>query len=83
VAGPGRDRRQARDARLDGVPGAAPLRACQYWLASTWPPGSPSANSPPRRYEHPTPGDLVHADVKKLGRIPDSGGWRTVGRLAG
>ena len=29
-----------------------------------------------RRYEHPEPGDLVHVDVKKLGRIPDGGGWR-------
>ena len=27
-------------------------------------------------YEHAAPGDLVHVDVKKLGRIPDGGGWR-------
>jgi transposase InsO family protein len=33
-----------------------------------------------RRYEHVAPGDLVHVDVKKLGRIPDGGGWRTRGR---
>src|SRR5215212_1841996 len=33
-----------------------------------------------RRYEHATPGDLVHLDVKKLGRIPDGGGWRVHGR---
>jgi transposase InsO family protein len=33
-----------------------------------------------RRYEHPEPGDLVHVDVKKLGRIPDGGGWRVRGR---
>ena len=33
-----------------------------------------------RRYEHPHPGDLVHVDVKKLGRIPDGGGWRAHGR---
>ena len=33
-----------------------------------------------RRYEHPEPGDLVHVDVKKLGRIPDGGGWRINGR---
>ncbi|GAA4544644.1 IS481 family transposase [Pseudonocardia xishanensis] len=25
-----------------------------------------------RRYEHPRPGDLVHIDVKKLGRVPDT-----------
>jgi transposase InsO family protein len=33
-----------------------------------------------RRYEHPAPGDLVHVDVKKVGRIPDGGGWRAHGR---
>lgn len=33
-----------------------------------------------RRYEHGAPGDLVHVDVKKLGRIPDGGGWRVHGR---
>jgi transposase InsO family protein len=32
------------------------------------------------RYERPEPGDLVHIDVKKLGRIPDGGGWRAHGR---
>lgn len=35
------------------------------------------------RYEHAAPGDLVHVDVKKLGRIPDGGGHRIVGRHAG
>ncbi|HEV2428125.1 MAG TPA: IS481 family transposase, partial [Acidimicrobiales bacterium] len=32
------------------------------------------------RYERPAPGDLVHVDVKKLGRIPPGGGWRVLGR---
>jgi transposase InsO family protein len=32
------------------------------------------------RYERPRPGDLVHIDVKKLGKIPDGGGWRAHGR---
>lgn len=32
------------------------------------------------RYEHDAPGDLVHVDIKKLGRIPDGGGWRAYGR---
>ena len=36
-----------------------------------------------RRYEHPNPGDLVHVDIKKLGRIPNGGGHRVVGRAAG
>ena len=34
------------------------------------------------RYERAAPGDLVHLDVKKLGRIPDGGGWRAQGRAA-
>jgi transposase InsO family protein len=29
-----------------------------------------------QRYERDRPGELVHVDVKKLGRIPDGGGWR-------
>lgn len=29
------------------------------------------------RYEHDRPGALLHIDVKKLGRIPDGGGWRS------
>ncbi len=28
------------------------------------------------RYEYERPGEMVHVDVKKLGRIPDGGGWR-------
>ena len=34
------------------------------------------------RYEHRTPGSMVHVDVKKLGRIPAGGGWRLHGREA-
>jgi len=33
-----------------------------------------------RRYEHARPGDLLHMDVKKLGRIPRGGGWWAHGR---
>lgn len=32
------------------------------------------------RYEKQIPGELVHIDIKKLGRIPDGGGWRIHGR---
>jgi transposase InsO family protein len=38
---------------------------------------------PVRRYEHDTPGALIHVDVKKLGNIPDGGGWRYLGRAQG
>jgi hypothetical protein len=42
-----------------------------------------ATSEPIRRYEHPHPGSLVHMDVKKLGNIPDGGGWRYVGRRQG
>jgi transposase InsO family protein len=35
------------------------------------------------RYERDQPGELVHMDVKKIGRIPDGGGWRAHGREMG
>jgi transposase InsO family protein len=35
------------------------------------------------RYERARPGELVHMDVKKLGRIPDGGGWKSHGRGKG
>ena len=40
--------------------------------------GDPDQDLPrdKHRYEHAAPGDLVHVDIKKLGRIPDGGGWR-------
>jgi transposase InsO family protein len=34
------------------------------------------------RYERARPGELVHIDVKKLGRIPLGGGWRLKGETA-
>ena len=42
-----------------------------------------ATGEPIRRYEHDHPGSLVHVDVKKLGNIPDGGGWRYVGRAQG
>lgn len=33
-----------------------------------------------RRIETDHPGELVHVDIKKLGRIPTGGGWRAHGR---
>ena len=42
-----------------------------------------ATGEPVRRYEHEHPGDLLHMDVKKLGNIPDGGGWRYVGRQQG
>jgi transposase InsO family protein len=34
----------------------------------------------PRRYERDRPGELLHLDMKKLGRIRPGGGWRAHGR---
>jgi transposase InsO family protein len=31
-------------------------------------------------YVHAAPGDLVHVDINKLGKIPEGGGWRVHGR---
>jgi transposase InsO family protein len=42
-----------------------------------------ATGEPIRRYEHPHPGAMLHVDVKKLGNIPDGGGWRFVGKLQG
>jgi len=38
---------------------------------------------PIRRYEHDTPGAMLHVDVTKFANIPDGGGWRYVGRQQG
>ncbi|MEV0370386.1 IS481 family transposase, partial [Streptomyces sp. NPDC050636] len=42
-----------------------------------------ATGQPVRRYERARPGELVHIDVKKLGRIPDGGGHKVLGRAAG
>jgi transposase InsO family protein len=34
------------------------------------------------RYERERPGELVHVDIKKQGRVPTGGGWRILGRAA-
>ena len=42
--------------------------------------GDRAANEPVRRYQRDRPGEMVHADIKKLAAIPDGGGWRVHGR---
>ena len=59
-----RRRRVPRLAECDPLTGA-PIRASRRTTT---------------RYEHAYPGSLVHVDVKKIGRIPDGGGWRAHGR---
>lgn len=41
-----------------------------------------SSRSTAVSYERDRPGELVHVDVKKLGKIPDGGGWSVHGRAA-
>jgi transposase InsO family protein len=42
-----------------------------------------SSKQTAQRYERDRPGELVHMDVKKLGKIPDGGGWKAHGRQLG
>ncbi len=70
-------------ASLTGVPAStvyAILRRCRLNRLSHV---DVVTGEPARRYEHEHPGSLIHVDVKKLGNIPDGGGWRTVGRQQG
>jgi transposase InsO family protein len=42
--------------------------------------GGADLREPVTRYEWARPGDMIHVDVKKLGRIPQGGGHRVHGR---
>ena len=42
--------------------------------------GDRTTREPARRYQRERPGELIHVDVKKIGAIPDGGGWRLHGR---
>jgi transposase InsO family protein len=80
-----RDRRlgPARIAGIVGVPASTVYRVLVRhrmprlaWL------DRPSG-VPVRRYERSRPGELIHVDVKKLGRLRAGGGWRAHGRGSG
>ncbi|WP_299040377.1 IS481 family transposase [uncultured Pseudokineococcus sp.] len=58
--------------------GAAPLSALDPLTGAV----IRSSKATAVRYERERPGELVHMDVKKLGRIPPGGGWRANGRAA-
>jgi hypothetical protein len=57
--------------------GVAPLRACDPMTGEV----IRASKATAVRYERDRPGELVHMDVKKLGRIPDGGGWRAHDRV--
>ena len=50
---------------------SVPVSTLRRWLASQGMHRLPRLNPPPpvQRYEHAAPGDLLHLDIKKLGRI--------------
>lgn len=66
----------ARILRRHGVPY---LRECDPMTGEV----IRSSKTTAQRYERERPGELVHMDVKKLGKIPDGGGWRAHGRAGG
>lgn len=65
----------ARILRRHGVPY---LRECDPMTGEV----IRSSKQTAQRYERERPGELVHMDVKKLGKIPDGGGWKAHGRAA-
>ena len=58
----------------------AVLRRCQLHRLSHL---DRITGEPIRRYEHAYPGAMLHVDVKKLGNIPDGGGWRYLSKTDG
>ena len=71
-AGP--HRRHPGTAGVDGAPSPGASRPQSPRLTLIGPRGNPI-----RRIEMSRPGELVHVDIKKLGKIPKGGGWRAHG----
>jgi transposase InsO family protein len=74
-------------ARHTGVPAATCGRILRRHDAPLLADCDPLTGTPIRarrhshaRYERARPGELLHVDVKKIGRIPNGGGWRAHGR---
>ena len=81
---------QDRIAAMTGVPARTVNRILRRWQLPMLSQLDPitghiirASKKTTLRYEHDRPGSLVHTDVKKLGRIPDGGGWRLHGRQMG
>jgi len=73
-------------ARIGGIVGMQPStvwRVLRRYGISRLRDLDPPTGRTIRRYERSRPGELVHVDIKKLGRIPDGGGWRAHGRSRG
>jgi hypothetical protein len=65
------DRRDAGDAYLDGVGDLTRIGLGKLWRLEPL--------EPANRYEKRRPGELIHVDVKKLGRISGGAGHRITG----
>ena len=77
-----RRKRRLGPARIAGILGLAPSTVHRI-LARHGTPRLAWLDRPtgaPVRYERGRPGELVHVDIKKLGRLRDGGGWRMHGR---
>ena len=59
---------------LPGALSAGPASASRTWTPTT---------GVPIRYVRDCPGELVHVDIKTLGKVPDGGGWKVLGRPEG
>jgi transposase InsO family protein len=77
ATGSSADRRPRRTGAVDGPQGLVRCRINRLTDIDR------ATGEPIRRYEHDHLGSLIHVDVKKLGNVPDDGGWRFVGRQAG
>lgn len=70
----------ARIASIVGVPASTVHRVLVRWGLNRLSWMDRPSGEVIRRIHTDHPGELVHVDVKKLGRIPDGGGWRALGR---
>lgn len=80
----------AEIARLTGVPERTVTRVLRRHMVPRLAECDPvtgqrirSSRSTAVRYERERPGELIHMDVKKIGKIPPGGGWRAHGRQIG
>jgi len=77
-----RQERRLGPARIAGILGMAPSTVHRILTRHAMPRLAwlDRPTGAPVRYERDRPGELVHVDIKKLGRLRDGGGWRVHGR---
>ncbi|PZP28642.1 MAG: IS481 family transposase [Kocuria rhizophila] len=87
LAAGGYDHDPAQDPGLFHAPVIIALGTVGRWLARLGisrlrdlSPDGDQLRRPPRRIRAYWPGHMIHLDVKKVGKIPDGGGWAAHGR---